>query len=157
MIDLRKFSFGAPAAIVTGMGLIVGLDAATAAKATIISSLLIIGIADNLTDSLSVHIYQESERLTERDAFRTTTANFFVRFLICITFITIILLLPPSKAIPLSVAWGFALLAALSYFLARARGVGTISEIVKHCLVALIVIVISRAIGAWLSVMMASA
>ena len=54
MIDLRKFSFGAPAAIVTGMGLIVGLDAATAAKATIVSSLLIIGIADNLTDSLSV-------------------------------------------------------------------------------------------------------
>ena len=44
MIDLRKFSFGGPAAIVTGMALIVGLDAATAAKSTVVTSLLIIGV-----------------------------------------------------------------------------------------------------------------
>ena len=50
MIDLRKLSFGSPAAITTSMGLIVGLGSATALKSTIITSLLIIGIADNLTD-----------------------------------------------------------------------------------------------------------
>ena len=64
--DLRGVSFGSPAAIVTSMALIVGLDAATATKAQVVGALLIIGIADNLTDSLSVHIYQEAERLAEQ-------------------------------------------------------------------------------------------
>ena len=156
MINLRKFSFGGPAAIVTGMALIVGLDAATAAKSAVVTSLLIIGIADNLTDSLSVHIYQESERLAERDAFRTTIANFFARFFVCITFIVTIVLLPASTAISVTMLWGFILLSVLSFFLARARGVGAVSEIIKHCIVALIVIAISRAIGAWLPAMIGS-
>jgi VIT1/CCC1 family predicted Fe2+/Mn2+ transporter len=156
MIDLRKLSFGGPAAIVTGMGLIVGLDAATAAKSTVVTSLLIIGIADNLTDSLSVHIYQESERLAERDAFRTTVANFFARLFVCISFIVIILLLPASTAIPMSMIWGFVLLLLLSCLLARIRGVGVVSEILKHSAVALAVIALSRAIGAWLPAMIGS-
>ena len=147
MIDLRKVSFGGTAALVTGMGLIVGLNAATAAKSAVITSLLIIGIADNLTDSLSVHIYQESERLPERDAFHTTIANFFVRFLVCVTFIAILLVLPASAAIVVSVIWGFVLLSLLSYFLARKRGVRVAPEVLKHCMVALAVIVISRGIG----------
>jgi VIT1/CCC1 family predicted Fe2+/Mn2+ transporter len=153
MIELRKLSFGGPAAIVTGMGLIVGFDAATVAKSTIVISLLLFGIADNLTDSLSVHIYQESERLAERDAFRTTVANFLARFFVCITFIIILLLLPSSTAILVSMIWGFILLSVLSYFLARTRGVGAVSEILKHCAVAVAVIAISRAIGAWLPAM----
>src|SRR5579863_10551039 len=148
MIELRKLSFGGPAAIVTGMGLIVGFDAATAAKSIIIVSLLLFGIADNLTDSLSVHIYQESERLAEHNAFRTTIANFFARFFVCITFIIILLLLSSSTAILVSMVWGFILLSLLSYFLARRRGVGAVSEVIKHCAVAVAVIAISRAIGA---------
>ena len=156
MIELRKLSFGGPAAIVTGMGLIVGLDAATVAKSTILTSLLLVGIADNLTDSLSVHIYQESERLTERDAFRTTVANFFARFFVCITFIVILLLLPASTAIPVSMIWGFVLLSLLSCLLARRRGVGAVSEILKHGAVALAVIAVSRAIGAWLPAVIGS-
>jgi VIT1/CCC1 family predicted Fe2+/Mn2+ transporter len=154
MIELRRLSFGGPAAIVTGMGLIMGFDAATLAKSTIIISLLLFGIADNLTDSLSVHIYQESERLAQRDAFRTTVANFFTRFFVCVTFILILLLLPSSIAIFVSAIWGFILLSVLSYFLARTRGVGAVSEILKHCAVAVAVIAISRAIGAWLPAML---
>lgn len=156
MIDLRKLSFGGPAAIVTGMALIVGLDAATAAKSTVVTSLLLVGIANNLTDLLSVHIYQESERLVERDAFRTTVANFFARFFVCITFIVILLLLPTSTAVPVSMIWGFVLLSALSYLVVKARNVGAVTEILKHCAVALAVIATSRAIGAWLPAMIGS-
>jgi VIT1/CCC1 family predicted Fe2+/Mn2+ transporter len=156
MIELRKLSFGGSAAIVTGMALIVGLDAATVAKSAVVTGLLIIGIADNLTDSLSVHIYQESERLIERDAFRTTVANYFARLFVCIAFIAVLLLLPASSAIIVSLILGFALLSVLSYFLARARGVSTVSEILKHCAVAFAVITISRAIGAWLPAMVGS-
>src|SRR5512140_2034663 len=79
MPRLRRISFGGTAAIVTSMAVIVGLHASAAQKSTIVGSLLIIALADNLTDSLGVHVYQESERLAEREAFRTTVANFTTR------------------------------------------------------------------------------
>jgi hypothetical protein len=62
MIKTTRISFGGTAAIVTSMALIVGLDAANAGRAAMVSALLIAAVADNLTDSLSVHMYQESER-----------------------------------------------------------------------------------------------
>jgi len=76
MIKPTRISFGGTAAIVTSMALIAGLDAAKAGRAIMVSALLIAAVADNLTDSLSVHMYQESERLEEREAFVGTLTNF---------------------------------------------------------------------------------
>lgn len=146
-IDLRAISFGSPAAIVTSMALIVGLDAATATRVAVVGSLLITGIADNLTDSLSVHIYQEAERLPGRQALRTTIANYAARLAVSGSFIGLFLLLPTWLAIKLCVLWGFCLLSGLSYLLAKTRRVAVISEIYKHAGVAAVVILISRIIG----------
>jgi VIT1/CCC1 family predicted Fe2+/Mn2+ transporter len=150
MFDPRKISFGSTAAIITSMGLIVGLDAVTASTGTLLGSILIAGLADNLTDSLSVHIYQESERLPVREAFRTTTMNFIARFFVSLTFILILVALPRLPAVRLSVVWGFFLLSALSYLLARERGISAWSEIWKHDVIAVVVILLSKAIGAWI-------
>ena len=144
--DLRWISFGSPSAIVTSMALIVGLAAATASKATVLASLLIIGIADNLSDSLSVHIYQESERMARRQAFRTTVANYAARLAITGSFLLIVLVLPTTAAIYVCVVWGFLLLSMLSYLLAKARNLGTFSEILKHTGVAVVVILLSNGI-----------
>lgn len=147
VFNIRKLSFGGPAAIVTSMALIVGLRMAAVEKKAIIGSLLIIGIADNLTDSLSVHIYQESERLEERKAFRTTVANYFVRLCVAMSFVAIVLLFSNRLATYLCIFWGFALLGTLSYLLARVREVDAFSEIWKHCGVAVVVIAMAMAIG----------
>ncbi len=152
-LNLRRLSFGTPAGIVASMGLIVGLDAATATKATVVGSLLITALADNLTDSLSVHIYQESERLPERRAFLTTVANFVARLIVSVSFIPLFLFLPTSIAIYICVIWGFLLLSGLSYLLAKARGVGALPEIYKHAAVAFVVISVSRAVGLWIQSM----
>ena len=150
MRDPRNVSYGSTAAIITSMGLIVGLDATTASIGALLSSILIAGIADNLTDSLSVHIYQESEKLPQRAAFRTTAMNFIARFSVSLTFVLILVAFPRLAALRLSVIWGFFLLSALSYLLARARAVSAWSEIWKHGVVAVVVILISRAIGTWI-------
>jgi vacuolar iron transporter family protein len=157
MVDLRKLSFGGPAAIVTSMAIIVGLDSAVATKATVVTGLLIIGIGDNLTDSLCVHIYQESERTTERLAFGTTTANFLTRLVLTLSFVTLFLFLPTPISIYISIVWGFVLLAGLSYLLARARGASVISEIWKHSAVAIVVIFLSKILGVWIPFLMSFA
>src|SRR3974377_2372069 len=74
-----RISFGGTAAIVTSMALISGLSAPGESRASLIGALLIAAVADNLTDSLSVHMYQESERLEQREVFIGTLTNFGTR------------------------------------------------------------------------------
>ncbi len=133
------------------MALIAGLEAANAGKASVISALLIAAVADNLTDSLSVHMYQESERLEQKDAFIGTLTNFGTRFMVCLSFVLIVALLPRNLAAVWGIVWGLSLLAMLTCVLARYRRVSTISEVVKHLGVAMLIILVSRSVGHWIA------
>jgi len=150
MLNPRTFSFGGTSGIVTSIGLIIGLGAAAAPKSAIVSGLLVVALADNLSDSLSIHMYQEAEKLEERAALRTTLANFVVRLLFALTFVLIVALLPASHAAIIALAWGFFLLGLLSYVLARVRGVNSLSEVGKHFTVAVVVIAVSWVVGLWI-------
>jgi hypothetical protein len=150
MLNPRIFSFGSTSAIVTSMGVIIGLGAATARTATIVSSLLIFAVADNISDSLSIHMYQEAEKLDERSAFRATLTNFVARLLITLSFVMIAMLLAYPYAGIVALVWGFLLLTGLSYALAMERCVSPMAEIGKHLGVAVLVIAASRVIGSWI-------
>lgn len=65
----NRYSYGGTAAIVTSVGLVVGFGAASLSRSAVVSGLLIIAIADNISDSLSIHVYQESENLESRAPF----------------------------------------------------------------------------------------
>ena len=106
MLKITRISFGGTAAIVTSMALMAGLESANAAKATEVSALLIAAVADNLTDSLSVHLYQESEGLERREAFVGTLANFATRLMVCISFVLMVLLFERRTAAVGGVVWG---------------------------------------------------
>jgi len=151
MIRPSRISFGGTAAIVTSMALIVGLEAANAGRAGLISALLIAAVADNLTDSLSVHMYQESERFERKDAFVGTLTNFGTRFVVCLSFVFVVALLPRHVAVAAGIGWGMALLAVLTWILARHRQVSTVTEVVKHLGVAVAVIAVSRIVGQWIA------
>ncbi len=150
----RRYSFGSTAAIVTSMGIIVGFNA-TMPRSTVITSLLIIALADNISDSLSIHVYQESENLAGRAAFRATITNFVARLLVALSFVGLVAVLPSRWSVPVSLTWGLLLLAALTFFVARARGVKPWPEVLKHVAVAALVIIVSRvaaaAISSWVS------
>lgn len=138
------FSFGGTAAIVTSMGVIVGFSASTVAKGPIVSSLLIVALADNISDSLSIHVYQESENLDRKAAFRATLTNFAARLVVSLTFVGLVLVLPRNLLAGASLSWGMLLLASLSVVLARTRKVSAWREVGKHLLIAVIVVVVSR-------------
>ncbi|MGB7542775.1 MAG: hypothetical protein WBM28_12265 [Burkholderiales bacterium] len=129
------------------MSLIVGFDAATATKATMLAGLLIVAVADNLTDSLSIHVYQESERLEARKAFHATVTNFIVRLCLSLSFVGLVLMLPPATAVNVSVAWGVLLLVALTCLVARDRKLKVLPEVLKHLSAAAAVMLASMTIG----------
>jgi hypothetical protein len=151
MLNPRKFSFGGTSAIVTSMGLIMGLGAAGAGAATIVSGLLIAGFADNMTDSLSIHMYQEAEKLKERAALKATFTNFLARILAALSFVAIVLGVSATFVGVVAISWGCLLLTAISYVVARARGAHPLLEVAKHLGVAFLVIMTSRIIGEWIS------
>jgi hypothetical protein len=147
-VELRQFSFGTTSAVVTGMALVAGLDAASGRRASIITGLLIFALADNLTDALSIHVYQESERLERQAAFRATLVNFATRLALTLSFVLLVLLVPPDFAVAASVAWGSGVLVALTVLLARERNAPVLPEVGRHLALALAVIVVSKLVGA---------
>ena len=132
------------------MALVTGLDAANSTRVTIVAGLLIFALADNLTDSLSIHVYQEAERFDEHAAFRATVTNFATRLGLSVGFVLIVMFVPPPMIVIAALVWGGSVLAIVTTLLARYRGMSVRAEIGKHFALAVVVIAASRAIGSWL-------
>jgi len=150
-IRLQRLTFGSTSAVVTSIGLVVGFASTRTSRATLIAGLLIVGIADNLTDSLSVHLYQEAEGLESQEAFVSTVTNFVARLAITATFIALVATLEGGWLIAIVTIWGLALLGILTVALAHQRHVPVFREIVRHFAIAIAVIGLSRAIGVFVN------
>ena len=150
MAKMTTLSYGGTAAIVTSMGLVVGLETAASSRAAVVSGLLVVAVADNLSDSLAIHMYQESEQLDAGRAFRSTVVNFVVRFLVATTFVLLALLLPLKLLVPVALCWGTVLLGTLTYLIARDRRISPAVEIGKHLAAAVVIIGVSRALAGWI-------
>jgi len=142
-----RFSFGATSAIITILGLISGLDMLARPKLTIIAGILVIALADNISDSVGIHIYQESEYINNKEVWISTLTNFLTRLFVSLTFILLVAFLPISLAVLSSIIWGLALLAAISYTIAKHREVNPYLAISEHIGIAILVIIASHLIG----------
>jgi vacuolar iron transporter family protein len=151
MININKYSMGATAAIITSLALIAGLAHDDSTKTSIIAGLLIIAVADNIADSLSIHICKEAEGACKKDVYSSTLGNFTVRLILALTFVAIVFLLPSYLAVIISVLWGLLLLTILSFYIAKARKANPFKEIVWHLLIASLVIVGSKLLGTLIS------
>jgi VIT1/CCC1 family predicted Fe2+/Mn2+ transporter len=147
---LSKYSMGATAAIITSMGLIAGLTQSDTMRQTTIAGLLIIAIADNISDSLGIHIYKESEGAKKREILSATFGNFLLRLILVVSFIMIVVLFPSVQALIISSVWGLTLLILLSYSIAKAKKTTVRAEIIWHVVVALLVIIGSKLLGGFI-------
>ena len=142
-----RFSFGSTSAIITNLALMAGLHSEPNAKVSIIGGILVIALADNIADSFGIHIYQESEKIETREVWTSTILNFLARFIVSLSFIALIWILPLNTAIILSMIWGLLLLAAVSYMVAQNEAVNPYSSILTHLLIAVGVIILSNLVG----------
>ncbi len=142
-----RFSFGAAAAIITNLSLITGLRTGAHAKLSIIGAMLVIALADNISDSVGIHIYQESECLETKEIWFSTLTNFLTRILVSLSFILLVLVLPMNTAVILSIIWGLLLLAAISYIIAKDRKINPYLAMLEHITIAIIVIIASDFVG----------
>ena len=144
---ITNFSFGSTSAIITNISLIIGLGSTQVPKAGIIGGLLIIGIADNISDSLGIHIYKESELYCFRETFISTVLNFLTRFLISLTFVFIVVVLPVQHAQLVAAIWGLLILSGISCLIAKKNKQNALPETLKHIGIAILVIIASKLAG----------
>jgi vacuolar iron transporter family protein len=147
MQDLSKYSFGATSAIITSLALIVGLNKVVNPRASIIGALLVLALADNVSDSLGIHVYRESQFRDHRGNKIHTLSNFLTRMCITLGYAALVLLLPIQIAVIASLAFGFLLLAVLSYYIALHHNADPKKEIIEHIGIAMIVIIASDLLG----------
>ena len=146
------FSFGLTSGIITTLGLMVGLNSGTHSKLVVLGGILTIAIADAFSDALGIHISEESEnKHTEREIWQATISTFLSKFIFSSTFIAPVLLFELSTAVIVSIVWGLSVLGILSFRMAKEQKVPPWKMVLEHVLIAVIVIIMSNAVGRWVS------
>jgi VIT1/CCC1 family predicted Fe2+/Mn2+ transporter len=144
-------SFGLTSAIITTLGLMVGLHSGTRSKLVVIGGILIIAIADAFSDALGIHMSEESENThSTKEIWESTIATFFAKFIFASTFIIPLLLFPLNTAIVVSIFYGLILLSLFSFYMAREQGEKSWKVIGEHLVIAVIVIILTHYVGEWI-------
>ncbi len=144
-MDLSRFSFGATSAVTSSLALLIGLNQLEVPKLGILGALLVIAFADNIADSLGMHIYAESKSKSHTRL--STISNYLTRLGISLLMIAFVVALPLDYAIAVSVVFGLAVIAVLSYLIAKSYGMDTNRVVAEHLIVTGLVLVASQLIG----------
>ena len=140
--EIHNYSFGITSAIMTSLAVIIGLSWATN-NLTIIATLLIIAIADNVSDSFGMHVYQESKNISSKEVKKTTTNNFIARILTTLVFILFVIILSTNLAVIISTIFGLTVLVIISYFISLNRNINPYYMTSRHLALAIILMVSS--------------
>jgi len=144
--------FGATSGVITTIGLIVGLNSGTQSITAVLGGILVIAVADAMSDALGIHLAEEADPNTDHGhVWAATIMTFVTKFVFSISFAVPLLLLPLTTAVLVSVVWGLLVIVILSYFLARSQDESPLYIIGEHLGIAILVIVFSHYIGVWVA------
>ena len=142
------FSFGLTSAIITTLGLMIGLAFSTKSKIVVIAGIITIAIADSFSDSLGMHLSEESRlKFKTKDVWISTLATFLSKFFFAFTFIIPVLFFDLITASIIGAVYGIILLSALSFNIARKRKESVFKAIFSHLLIAIFVILCTYLVG----------
>jgi len=147
--SLKKgFSFGLTSGVITTLGLIVGLNSGTRSSTLVIGGILIIAIADGMSDALGIHVSEESEnKHSTKEIWESTISTFLSKFFFALTFTIPFLLFQLTSAIIVSIIWGLSIMTIFNYYLAKQQKEKPYKVILEHLLIAMIVIMITNYLG----------
>lgn len=144
-------SFGLTSAVITTLGLMVGLTSGTHSRVVVLAGILTIAIADAFSDALGIHISEEAENVhTHAQIWMATLATFLAKFLFAMTFLVPVLLFSLFTAVLISICWGMSILTILSYIIAKAQNEPPWKIIGEHLVIGILVILLTHWTGNWI-------
>ena len=145
-------SFGLVSGVITSLGLMVGLAYGTGSRLAVIGGIVTIAIADSCSDALGIHVSEEAEGVHDSSEIWTATVStFLAKFVTAASFLLPLLLLELETAIRVSVVWGLAAVAGLSWVIARGQNGNTLRAVAEHVGVAAAVVAATALLGRWVS------
>ena len=147
----RGFSFGLISGIITTLGLIVGLNSGTHSKLVVFGGILTIAVADAFSDALGMHVSEEYNKQKTKQIWVSTISTFLAKFFFALTFVVPVLFFQLSTAVIIDIIWGLSLIGIFSYYIAKQEKARPINVIGEHVAIAIIVIILTRLIGGWIS------
>lgn len=149
-ISIRKgLGFGLTSGIITTLGLIVGLNSGTHSKIVVLSGILVIAVADAFSDSLAMHISEESsgKNKTNKQIWESTFSTLIFKFIFALLFLIPIFLFNLKTAIIISIILGMILIFTFSYIIASKKNMNPLHAGFEHLAIAIIVIIITHFVG----------
>lgn len=141
-------SFGLTSAIITTLGLMIGLDSATNSVMVVIGGIITISVADGLSDSLGMHISAESNKKNSKsNLLKVALATFLTKLIFGLSFLIPIFLFGLRTAIIVNIFYGLFLLTILSYKIAKYNKEKPLHTIIEHLAIAIGVLIVSNYIG----------
>lgn len=147
-------SFGLTSGVITTLGLMVGLHAGTHSRAVVLGGIVTIAVADALSDALGIHITEEANRRSSTHVWESTAVTFLAKLVSAASFAVPVLWLPLEDAVMLSLAWGFGLLAVLSWMIARTQRLPAWTIVGEHLVIASAVVAATFYLGRWINAVM---
>jgi len=148
--------FGLTSSIITTIGLMVGLFTTTNSRLVVIGGILMIAVADSLSDALAMHISAESEGShSSKEVWGATVSTLVAKFFFAIIFLVPVLLLELQTAIIASIVFGLILIGAFSYWIALQQKKNPWPVASEHLIIAVAVILATFFIGSWVSTVFA--
>ncbi|UCD26671.1 MAG: hypothetical protein JSV75_00635 [Candidatus Bathyarchaeota archaeon] len=150
---ITAISFGLTTAVITSLGMIVGMHSATSSRLAVVAGIVIMAFADGLSDAVSLHTAEEAEveeeesKHTAKEIWLTTLLAFISVSGFTLTFAIPILFLPSYSAIVVAIVWGMLLLILLNLYIAKIRKENPMKLLLEHIFLAVVVIVISYFVG----------
>ncbi|MBT6995635.1 hypothetical protein HN865_01155 [Candidatus Woesearchaeota archaeon] len=144
----KGFGFGLTSGIITTLGMIVGLNSVTGSSLAVIGGIIVISIADAMSDALGMHISEETTRKkSDKFVWESTFSTFFFKFIFALSFIIPFLFFNLSIAIYISIVWGLLILSLFSVYLAKQEKIKPYKVVIEHISIAIVVIIITNYVG----------
>lgn len=146
---LKGMGFGLTSGAITTLGIIVGLHAGTHSRLAVLAGMMVLAIADALSDAVGIHISEEAEgEHGTREIWEATLFTFSSKFVFTLTFVPLIIFIEEiSTAILASVIWGLFLIFSVSFYTAKLQNKNVYRTIAEHLLVTIMVILFAHYLG----------
>jgi vacuolar iron transporter family protein len=144
----RGINFGTTSGVITTLGLMIGLIFSTYSKLAVLGGILTIAIADAMSDSLGMHISEESLGKSKKEVWHSTKYTFLSKFFFALTFVIPVLLFANLWTVAVvSSIWGLLLLTGMSLRIAKKNKEPAWKIVGEHLLIAVGVIAITYFLG----------
>ena len=144
----KGVGFGLTSGVITTLGVIIGLHSGTHSKLAVIVGIIVLAVADALSDAMGIHVSEEAEmEHTTKELWETALFTFASKITFTLSFIIPVTFLELHTAIIASVIWGLLLITLFSFQMAKMQKQNPAKVIAEHVLITILVVLLAHQLG----------